>query len=198
MTRIGQSAGQGSVAQPVVQLGADRHRAQWNIARVYPFCCGYYVRLYAPVVHRKPFSCASKARHDLIADQQDTMLGAGFSDRLQIAIRRNDDPVGAYDCFQNNGCNGVRVFIHQNFFKMRTALRDRAVCRVCVAGWQPVNIRVQHSDHSGHVGACQMVTRITSETEGSTCCAVIAAVARDNFRPSRKMACQPYGGFIGR
>merc|ERR1719327_2506140 len=49
------------------------------------------------------FACASKARHNLIQDQEDTVLVTDGADALNIAYWRNEDATRTHDRLEHYG-----------------------------------------------------------------------------------------------
>ena len=57
---------------------------------------------------REPLARAPEAAHDLIADQQDAVLGAELTQPLQVAVGRDNDAVGAGDGLDDDGGEVLR------------------------------------------------------------------------------------------
>jgi hypothetical protein len=63
------------------------------------------------VINREPFPRSPKPGHDLISDEQDPVVITQGPHALQVAFRRNNDPISAGHRFEKHCCDGLRAFI---------------------------------------------------------------------------------------
>ena len=108
---------------------------------------------------------------------------ADLADRLQVAVRRDDDPVRAGDRLEDHGGDGVRALVHQDLLEVRRAGADRA--RVGMAGRAAVGVRVEHAHDARDAGLGGPAARVAGERDRAGRRAVVAAVARDDLVPAR-------------
>src|SRR2546427_800041 len=59
---------------------------------------------------------APEASHDFVGDHEDAVFVAEFADAFEVAVRRNENAVGADDGLEDEGGNGVRAFELHSFF----------------------------------------------------------------------------------
>src|SRR5919197_2135571 len=126
MARIRKPAREELVANPLTQLRADDHRSEGDVARVDALGDGDDVGDDVPVLTGEPATGPPEAGHDLVENEQDAVPVADLADRLQVAVRRRDDPVRPGDRLEEHGGNGVRTFVLEDLLQMRCARADGA------------------------------------------------------------------------
>ena len=67
----------------------------WTYALVRPLAMVMQVGHDVPVVDREPPAGAAEAGHHLVGDQQDAVAVADLAHALEVAVGRDEDPVGA-------------------------------------------------------------------------------------------------------
>lgn len=95
MTAVGQSALENVVIEVFRDLLADRNAAQLNISAGNALCEAYEIGLYAEVLECEHLTGASESCHDLVADHHDTVVVADLAYSFKVALRRNNNAVGA-------------------------------------------------------------------------------------------------------
>src|SRR4029077_14798131 len=100
--------------------------------------------------------------------------GADLADRLEVAVRRNDDSVRTDDRLEDDGGDVLRPLVLQYLFQMRPARADRA--RIRVARRAAVRVRVEHSHDARNPGLGGPATRIAGERDRPCGRAVVGAV----------------------
>src|SRR4030095_35642 len=79
----------------ITDVMSHANGAELDIRARQAFRHRYQIRDNVPMVHRKPLTRASKTSHHLISDQEYSIFVAKSTQVCQIAIRWNQDSVGA-------------------------------------------------------------------------------------------------------
>ena len=111
VARVGEPTGEEAVLDRLVDVVAHGHRAERDVAGVDPLRGRDDVRDDVPVVAGEPAARAAPARHHLVEDQQDPVAVADLADRLQVAVRRDDDPVRPGDRLEDDRGDRVRPLV---------------------------------------------------------------------------------------
>ena len=111
------------------------------------------------------------------------MAVAGLADRLQIAVRRHDQPIRPDDRLHDHGGDRLRVLVLEDLLKVRRARADRA--RVGMTGRAAVRVGVEHADDAGDAGLGRPAPRIAGQRDRAACRPVVGAVARDHLVAAR-------------
>src|SRR5439155_488328 len=64
---------------------------------------------------------AAEAGHHLVADEHDPVPVADLTDRLQVAVGRDDDPIRPGDRLEDHGGDGVRALVLEDLLQVRRA-----------------------------------------------------------------------------
>ena len=114
VTRIGQAAGEGPVAERVGDRLADDDAAERQVAGVDTLGEAHQIGLHAPLLEREPLAATPEAGHHLVADHHDAVPVAALADALQVAVGRHEDAVGADDGLDDDRRDGVAALDHQH------------------------------------------------------------------------------------
>jgi hypothetical protein len=188
MPAVGEPAGEVLVAHPVSELLPNDHRAERDVAGVDALGDGEDVGDDVPVLASEPLAGASEPRHDLVADQEDAVAVAHLSDRLQVALRRDDNPVRPDYRLEDDRGHLVGALVLEQLLEMRAAAADRA--RVGVTGRTAVRIRVEHADNTGDPGLGVPAARVAGQRDRPRRRAVVGAIAGDDLVSPRVPARQ--------
>ena len=165
MAGVGEPAGEEAVAQRLGDRLGDDHRPERHVAGVDALRDGEDVRDDVPVVAGEPLAGAAEAGHHLVQDQQDSVPVAGLSDRLQVAVGRDDDPVRADDGLEDDGGDRVCALVLEDLLEVRRAGADRA--RIGMAGRAAVRVRVEHAHDARQSRLGVPAARIAGERDRS-------------------------------
>lgn len=78
---------------------------------------GHDVRYDVPVINSEPLSGSTVASHDFVANQEDSVFVAKLAKTLQVTLRRDDNTISSGNGFDEDGSDGLRVFIVHLFLK---------------------------------------------------------------------------------
>ncbi len=189
MPRVGEPAREEPAPHPLLQVLADDHRAERDVARVDPLRHGEDVRDDVPVLAGEPPAGTTEARHDLVENQEDPVPVADLADRLQIARRWRDDPVRAGHGLEDHRGDRVRALVLEDLLEVRRARADRA--RIRVTGRTAVRVRIEHPNDAAHPRLVRPASRVARQDDRAVGRAVVRAVARDDLVPPGREAREP-------
>ena len=107
---------------------------------------------------------------------------ADLPDCLEITVGRDDDPVRADDCLEDDGGDRVRAFVLEDLFEVRCSRADGA--RIGVSRGTAVRVRVEHAHDTRDARLRGPAARVAGERDRAGGCTVVRAVARDDLVPS--------------
>src|SRR5215210_7299338 len=180
---VGEPAREVLVLHPVGDRLPDDHGAEGHIARVDALGDREDVGHDIPVVHAEPLAGAAEPGHHFVADEQDPVPVADLADRLQVAVRRDDDPVRPDDRLHDHGGDRLGPLVLEDLLEVRRAGADRA--RIGVAGRASVGIRVEHPHDARDPGLGLPPPRVAGKRDRAAGRPVVGAVARDDLVPAR-------------
>jgi hypothetical protein len=153
------------------------------------------------MVDGEPFACAPKTGHDLIRDEQYAIAIAQRPHTLQIALGRDDDPVGAGDRFEQHRGDGLRTFVQDDFFQVIEVILAKLCLRnICIGAVEgrAVAVGIQKMDHPRHqVGLPVQPARVAGQGHCPGSGAVVGAVASQDLMFAGVGAGQLDGVFVG-
>ena len=187
--RVREAAGEEPVLDRVVDVVAHGHRAERDVARVDALGGRDDVRDDVPVLAREPAAGPAPARHHLVEDEQDAVAVAHLPDRLEVAVRRDDDPVRADDRLEDDRGHRVRALVFEDLLEVRAARADGA--GVGMAGGAAVRVGVEHADDAGNTRLREPAPRVAGERDRSAGRAVVRAVARNDLVTAGHPAREP-------
>ncbi len=190
-----------SIFEDVGDLLAHGHCPQRGIGRSKAFGHRHQIRHDLPMIHGKPATGAAKAAHHLIGDEQNPVAIAQGPHALQVACRGDNDAIGASDRFEQYGGDRLRTFVLDDLLQVVNIVlgeirlgdfRIRAVKGGAVA------VGIQEMHHTGHQDRFPgQAARIAGERHGTGGCAVIGAVACQDFVATGISPGQFYGVLVG-
>ena len=110
---VGEPTGVGPVGEGGSDPVGDQHPAERHVARVHPLGEGDQVGRDAPPVDGEPLAAAAEAGHHLVGDQQHAELVADRPHPGQVAVRGDQDAVGADHRLRDDRGDRVRALDHQ-------------------------------------------------------------------------------------
>ena len=84
------------------------------------------VRGHAPLVDGEPVAGPPEAGHDLVGDHQDAVAVADLADAGDVAVRRDEDAVGAHDRLEEDGRDGPGALVADDVLEALQGLTDRS------------------------------------------------------------------------
>ena len=139
----------------------DDHRAERDVAGVDALRDGEDVRHDVPVLAREPLARAPEPGHHLVEDEDDAVPVADLADRLEVAVRRDDDAVRPRDRLQDHRGDVLRALVLEDLLEVRCAGADRA--RIGMADGAAVRVGVEHPDDARDAGLDRPAARIAGE-----------------------------------
>jgi hypothetical protein len=131
------------------------------------------------VVDGEPAASPTEPGHDLVADHEDVVARADLADALEVAVRRDQDPIGAHDGLEEDGRDRVGALVADDVLEALEALLDRARLLLAPA----VGVRVAHDAHeAGLVGPAAGIPGEGHRAEGR---AVVGPVSGEDLVPAR-------------
>ena len=183
MSRIGQSARVGPVAERLEDRVRDGNPTERNVPGVHTFGEGDEVRGDVPVVEGEPATGATEAGHHLVGDEDDPVLRRQLAHAGEVAGRRGVDPCGARHGLEDECGDIAGPFEGDHVFEVGQrplrllGLGRRVEVRPIRVGGHEVNDAL-----SGVVVG--EPARITGDVDGQLRAAVVAAVGREHLRPA--------------
>ena len=133
---------------------------------------------------------AAEPAHHLVGNHEDAVLVAQCADALHVAVRRNEDPVGAGDRFENERRDRLRPLELDDFLE----IAQRFLGRIPPA-FDAV-IRVEHV-HEARQRRLAPAPRLAGRGDRRGRAAVIRAIAGQDLLPAGERARDLEGVFVG-
>ncbi len=127
------------------------------------------------MVDGKPATRPPEACHDLIADHQDVVAGADLAHALDVAVRRDEDPVGAHDRLEEDRRDRVRALVADDVLEALEALGHRPRLLLAPA----VGVRV--ADDADEAGLVRPAAGVPGQGHRPERRAVVGAVAGEHL-----------------
>ena len=191
MAVVGQAATEGLVGEGIRDALPHRHRSQRQVGGGQALGHGEDVRDDAPMVDGEPLAGATEAAHHLVGDHHDAVAVADLAHTLEIAVRRDEDAVGAHHRLEDEAGDGVAALVHDHVFQ----LTQRHVHRLGLRATPLVRVGgTVDARYARLAGPAARVSGGHHHLAGGT---VIGAVASQDLVPAGVLARQLDGVLVG-
>ena len=180
VSAVGQTALQYVIVEIVRDLPADRNAAELNVAAGNALREAYDIGLYAEILKREHLAGAPESRHYLVADHHDSELVADPAYARKVALRRDNDAVGAGDGLHNDGSNRVGAFIDDLLAELVNVVLA-VLLLACEREVVAVHVRVEELHEAGDTRLQRIPSRLAGEVARAECGAMVASVAGEHL-----------------
>ena len=175
VARVGEAAVEHHRIELLGDVPAHGDGAQRQVRGGQALGHGHQVGDGVPVLDREPPAGAPETRHHLVGDHQDAVAIAELANALDVAVRRNEDAVGADDGLEEDRRDRVRSLVHDHVLETAEALLDRPRLALAPA------MRVGIPDHADQPRLRRPAARIAGERHRTHGRPVIRAVASEDL-----------------
>mmetsp|Transcript_73900 Transcript_73900/g.229217 ORF Transcript_73900/g.229217 Transcript_73900/m.229217 type:complete len:427 (-) Transcript_73900:562-1842(-) len=140
------------------------------------------------VLEREELAGTAEARHHLVGDHEDAVLGAQRADALHVANSWDEHPSRAWDALEHDSGDGVWALGDNLLLEASESLGAGALVRVAPA--EVVRLRVEHLHKAGRVICTELATEVACGAEWPYGAPVVGPVLVEDLRLPRVEARQ--------